>query len=842
MPTTRESGNERDGREQYDRICAAVRDYKKRRGWKPVPIPAGHKHPTRERWQLEDHSFDTWDSSVGIQFGKPSGGLLDIDLDCEEARKLATYFLPETGAVFGRFSSQQSHWLYVSDLWKTAEQAATQFHDIKAKGDHGTMLLELRTGRIDKDGVVIGALSVFPPSLHHPSGEVIRWDLDGAPAEVDGEELKSCAATLAAAALLVRHYPPLGKRQEAALTLGGWLARARWDEDRIANFVEAVARIANDPEWQKRVDSAADAVDRLAAGKETTGLPRMRQVFGDAIVDKLADWLDMVAMDMEGSSSPDPAPVHGVSLDDFYAFMPTHAYIFIPTRDIWAAGSVNAQVQKIRGASGKLLKATEWLDNNRAAAQMTWAPGLPLEIEDRLVAQGGWIERKGVTCLNRYLPPTLQPDNADAAMPWVEHVYKVYPEDAEHIIAWCAHRVQEPQEKVNHALVLGGRPGIGKDTLLEPVKRAVGPWNFHEVSPQQLLGRFNGFLKSVILRVSEARDLGDMNRYQFYDHMKAYTAAPPDVLRVDEKHTSEYYILNVCGVVITSNHKTDGIYLPEDDRRHYVAWSDLHKEEFSPEYWTRLYRWYDSGGDRDVFAYLAALDLSGFNAKAPPPKTAAFWDIVAANRAPEEPELADALDQMGNPPATTLGDIFIDASPELREFLRERKNQRAIPHRMESCGYVRVRNDSAKDGLWKIEGRRQAIYCNSTLTADERVAAAEVLWRERSGVGGDRLPSHGPLFTPRSRLVSEVSGSGFSSLQSSPGGNLALPRTPNSREVVESKTTDFTDQTRTKREQKQETDRLRRMHGDAARARLARLRRRERDPKRSPQGQRREEE
>ena len=31
--------------------------------------------------------------------------------------------------------------------------------------------------------------------------------------------------------------------------------------------------------------------------------------------------------------------------------------------------------------------------------------------------------------------------------------------------------------KVNHALVLGGEPGIGKDTLIEPVKGAVGPWN-----------------------------------------------------------------------------------------------------------------------------------------------------------------------------------------------------------------------------------------------------------------------------------------------------------------------------------------------------------------------------
>ena len=77
--------------------------------------------------------------------------------------------------------------------------------------------------------------------------------------------------------------------------------------------------------------------------------------------------------------------------------------------------------------------------------------------------------------------------------------------------------------------MLGGLQGIGKDSLLEPIKQAVGPWNFSEVSPQQVLGRFNAFLKSVILRVSEARDLGDVDRFAFYDHTKSLTAAPPDV-------------------------------------------------------------------------------------------------------------------------------------------------------------------------------------------------------------------------------------------------------------------------------------------------------------------------
>jgi hypothetical protein len=51
----------------------------------------------------------------------------------------------------------------------------------------------------------------------------------------------------------------------------------------------------------------------------------------------------------------------------------------------------------------------------------------------------------------------------------------------------------------------------------------------------QILDRFTDYLKAVILRVSETRDLGDSNRIAFYDHLKTYAAAPPDTLTVNEK-------------------------------------------------------------------------------------------------------------------------------------------------------------------------------------------------------------------------------------------------------------------------------------------------------------------
>jgi len=343
------------------------------------------------------------------------------------------------------------------------------------------------------------------------------------------------------------------------------------------------------------------------------------------------------------------------------------------------------------------MRPSTWLFKHRSVMQAVWSPGQSLLIKDCLVVDGGWLERKGTMILNLYRPPELALGDASKAGPWIEHLHCIYPADAEHITMWLAHRVQHPEIKCNHALVLGGVEGIGKDTLLEPVKHAIGPWNFHEITPRDLFGNFNNFGRSIILRINEARDLGEADRFEFHDHAKIYIAAPPDVLRVNEKHLGEYYVFNLMGVLITTNHKTDGLYLPADDRRHYVAWSSKLKKDFSDAYWDRLWGWYEKeGGFGHVAAYLREYDLSAFNPKAPPVKTAAFWEIVGANQAPEDGELADAFDELGNPACVTPKEVIAKATGLLAEALM--KNRRAIPHRFERCGYVRVHNPNAEDG------------------------------------------------------------------------------------------------------------------------------------------------
>lgn len=446
---------------------------------------------------------------------------------------------------------------------------------------------------------------------------------------------------------------------------------------------------------------------------------------------ELDNWVEHQHADETGAYRALPARIHPIgsaqpALEDFVSYLPEAKYIDKRTGTIWDTTGINRAFPPI--PSGRhFTNQSDSIDAERPIHGLTWLPGEERIIENTAIIEGGRITLPGHHVFNQYRPPHALPGNAAQAGPWIDLLEKVYSDDAEHIACWFAHRVQRPHEKLNHAIVLGGHPGIGKDSLIQGVIPAVGAWNVEDVSPANLTGRFNGFLRSVILRVSELRDTGDADRYGFYEHTKTIIAAPPDTLLVDEKHIRAYRIPNLTGVVFTTNHRTDGLYLPEDDRRHYVAWSEAQAEHFSRDYWPSFYSWLDGGGFGHVAAYLRDFDIDAFNPKAPPPKTQAFWDIVAASRAPEDAPMADALEKLGNPSAVTLADVISAAASDVnfQSWLQDRRNARKIPHRFEDAGYVAVRNSNRKDGYWVVDRKRQPMYAQKSMSIRDRLIAAQ---------------------------------------------------------------------------------------------------------------------
>ena len=178
-----------------------------RRGYMPVYVPPGTKGPTQKDWQSQRLSEEDLPEhfarpgNIGIILGEPSGGLVDVDLDCQEAVELADQFLPETGAVTGRPSARRSHRWYVSDV-----PATKQFRDPKAN----RMIVELRS---------TGGQTLVGPSIHESDEPYDA--LEGDPAEVPAPMLTACVQALYEEVVRGRHgelpserKPPRSRHQQ----------------------------------------------------------------------------------------------------------------------------------------------------------------------------------------------------------------------------------------------------------------------------------------------------------------------------------------------------------------------------------------------------------------------------------------------------------------------------------------------------------------------------------------------------------------------------------------------------------------------------------------------------
>ena len=240
------------------------------KGWSVVPIAPGQKTPGVAGWpdlrikaeDIDKHFPPGEPMNVGLILGQASGGLVDVDLDCEEAVALAPIFLPGTGMIHGRPGNPSSHWWYKLSGGTVGRAAFT--------GVGGGSIVEVRGD---------GHQTVVPPSLH-PSGDLLAWVREGEPATVSLATLKRAVERLAAAVVLARAWPGEGSRHSAALALEGALARDGWDADDIEGFVRAVAEAGGDDEASERGRTASRSVERIEQGDATTGWPALGRIIG----------------------------------------------------------------------------------------------------------------------------------------------------------------------------------------------------------------------------------------------------------------------------------------------------------------------------------------------------------------------------------------------------------------------------------------------------------------------------------------------------------------------------------------------------------------------------------
>ena len=345
------------------------------------------------------------------------------------------------------------------------------------------------------------------------------------------------------------------------------------------------------------------------------------------------------------------------------------------------------------------------VENDRFVEGSTWWPGRDQIVKDWFISGDGYYPAAGRRIYNQYKAPPELSGDAGGAEPWIEHVKTLWPSEDEHnfFFDYCAHMIQRPQQKCNAAIVLSGTQGIGKDAALWPIKNAVGSWNVKNIDPDELFSAYKPWLQTLMLVIDEVRPSKDeFHASSMYNILKPMIVAPPDTLPLNDKYQKLRFVINVLRLFITTNDYI-AMYIPAEDRRMFIMHSNLeqrwHEKRGQPDYFRKLFEWFEAGGAENVAAWLSKRDLSKFDPKAQVARTQG-WSAITNSWSEPEDAVSMALEMLKDPPIVFSSELAAQPFDGREELAGMLKSPRRITHRMQRAGYIALQNPSG--GKWRF--------------------------------------------------------------------------------------------------------------------------------------------
>lgn len=228
------------------------------------------KIPVANDWPNKGQAADIALSSgknIGLILGATSG-LLDVDLDCREAKSLADLILPVPMAAFDRSTTDSGHYLY--------KAITSGPRKVFTSADKST-LVELPGD---------GAQTMIPPSFH-PDGIRLEFNYFSEEANpIAYEELLMAVNLLAACSEIAQNWQE-GCRHELALSFSGFARKHHLETNFIVQIVQRICRIANDPEVEDRLNAVRTTFDRPL--ESVIGFSGLAECLGEATAKRIAD-------------------------------------------------------------------------------------------------------------------------------------------------------------------------------------------------------------------------------------------------------------------------------------------------------------------------------------------------------------------------------------------------------------------------------------------------------------------------------------------------------------------------------------------------------------------------
>jgi len=413
----------------HERLKAAVTARRVRYltlGYEPIPVLSGRKRPAIDGWQdveLNINTISAWannrpgELSTGIRTRHTPGFDIDI-LDpnvADQVQQALLNMIPQQGTILKRVGLPPKRLIPF--------RCATPFKKISAT-------FKTPDDVIHKVEVLADGQQFVAEGIHETTQQPYRWADNVSLINVAHEHLP-----LVDEALAQRFIAEASEIMRRA----GWVQVDAQGKPKKNNKVNGKARPETNTKATDNIYYRCALKDECAAlaampkdsgrnnALNTAAFNLFQLVAGGGLDENLvrerlfaaAEQCGLVAEDgaasvlatiesgaKAGRAQPRQVPDYdgdqiGVSLDDFHAYMPMHSYIFVPTRQMWAASSVNSRIgpQELVDANGnpilddkgepKIISASAWLDRNHPVEQMTWSPGMPMIIENKLISEGG---------------------------------------------------------------------------------------------------------------------------------------------------------------------------------------------------------------------------------------------------------------------------------------------------------------------------------------------------------------------------------------------------------------------------------------------------------------------
>ena len=204
------------------------------------------KSPVGANWPEQGKSQEdalSANGNLGLLLGSKSS-VMDVDLDCSEAKALADLILPVPFATFDRGTPDSGHYLY-----RTASCGPTK--KFSANGVKST-LVELRGD---------GAQTMIPPSIH-PDGDRLKFtNINQEASEVEYYDLLRSVSFLGACSEIAQLWSS-GRRHDLALSFTGLCLKQGVNAQLLLNIIQRICQINGDTEEQDRTNCVRTSVGK----------------------------------------------------------------------------------------------------------------------------------------------------------------------------------------------------------------------------------------------------------------------------------------------------------------------------------------------------------------------------------------------------------------------------------------------------------------------------------------------------------------------------------------------------------------------------------------------------